>query len=136
MMLNTNHLNDNMNKTIVLLIEPQEWIGNLHAVALRQDGYYVRLVPDAVQAATYMNCVQPDVIILDMDLPDFGAYQVMRYLRHHNLFDRVQLVALADPKRTQPRLLVKLAATVLNKPVRVNVLRERVRDLVLPPILA
>lgn len=65
----------------VLVIDDDEWVGRLLAVALREAGYEVFHSASAV--AGYEQAVekQPDCIICDVDLPDVDGFWVARKIR-------------------------------------------------------
>jgi CheY-like chemotaxis protein len=65
----------------VLVIDDDEWVGRLLAVALRESGYEVIICASAVDGYEKAVEVQPDCIICDVDLPDVDGFWVARKIR-------------------------------------------------------
>lgn len=72
-----------MSSGLVLVIDDDEWVGRLLAVALREAGYEVItaiLANEGFEKAVEM---QPDCIVCDVDLPDENGFWVARNIRSH-----------------------------------------------------
>ncbi|MFO0615078.1 MAG: response regulator [Polyangiaceae bacterium] len=65
----------------VLVIDDDEWVGRLLAVALREAGYEVLHSASAVSGYEQAVEKQPDCIICDVDLPDVDGFWVARKIR-------------------------------------------------------
>ncbi len=70
-----------MSLGLVLVIDDDEWVGRLLAVALRESGYEVMICGSAVEGFEKAVEVQPDCIICDVDLPDVDGFWVARKIR-------------------------------------------------------
>ena len=70
-----------MSLGLVLVIDDDEWVGRLLAVALRESGYEVTICGSAVEGFEKAVEVQPDCIICDVDLPDVDGFWVARKIR-------------------------------------------------------
>ena len=65
----------------VLVIDDDEWVGRLLAVALRESGYEVHISVSAVEGYEKAVEMVPDCIICDVDLPDVDGFWVARKIR-------------------------------------------------------
>jgi CheY-like chemotaxis protein len=65
----------------VLVVEDDDAVGNVYRMALEFAGYKVTLVNDATQALAVFFQRMPDVIILDLMLPDVNGLDLARYIR-------------------------------------------------------
>ena len=134
----------------VLVVDDEPKMAALVARALREDGHAADVVHDGPEAVSTAHAAPYDAIVLDVMLPGFDGFEVVRRLREHKVWtpvlmltardaitDRVGgLDAGADDYLTKPfsidELLARLRAVARRGPVeRPTVLR--VGDLVLDP---
>jgi DNA-binding response OmpR family regulator len=82
---------------------------------------------DALQITTE---VLPDLIMLDIRLPDINGYEVCRRLRMHRRTERVPIIFLTERRERADRLMgLELGAVdYITKPFDVQELRLRVRN--------
>lgn len=62
----------------VLLVEDDETIGRSLAQALESQGYAVTLAPDGAAARTAFRTASPDLVVLDLGLPDVDGVDLCR----------------------------------------------------------
>jgi two-component system, OmpR family, response regulator len=65
----------------VLVVDDEPPIAELLAMALRYDGWDVHVAHDGLSAVRQAREVRPDVVVLDMMLPDIDGLEVLRRLR-------------------------------------------------------
>jgi DNA-binding response OmpR family regulator len=70
-----------VHRKTVLLVDDDEWISNLLAELLREEGYFVLQASTAAKALELAAERAPDVIVLDLRLPDGSGVEVLRELR-------------------------------------------------------
>jgi DNA-binding response OmpR family regulator len=70
-----------VHRKTVLLVDDDEWISNLLAELLREEGYLVLQANTAAMALELAAERAPDVIVLDLRLPDASGVDVLRELR-------------------------------------------------------
>ena len=126
-----------MAASAVLVVEDDETIGESLAAVLRNEGYDVRLTTDAAGALARADEAAPDVVLLDLGLPDADGLTVCRQLRAR--FEAVRIIVVtaradeadvvvgfdtgADDYVTKPFRLAELMARVraqLRKPAGAN----------------
>ena len=69
------------NKLKILVIEDDKYISNFIAVSLEKDAYRVLLAASASEGLFLFSSHHPDVILLDLGLPDQDGLEVVRELR-------------------------------------------------------
>lgn len=65
----------------VLVIEDDKYISNFIAVSLRKEGYKVMLAESADEGLFLFSSNHPDVLLLDLGLPDKDGLEVIREVR-------------------------------------------------------
>jgi two-component system OmpR family response regulator len=65
----------------VLVVDDEPPIAELLAMALRYDGWDVHVAHDGITAVRQAREVRPDVVVLDMMLPDIDGLEVLRRVR-------------------------------------------------------
>ncbi|MDD5025912.1 MAG: response regulator [Candidatus Peribacteraceae bacterium] len=69
-----------MNKNI-LIAEDEEFIANLYKLNLERHGVDVDIVADGAAAIEAVDVRQPDVLLLDLLMPNKDGYQVLEHIR-------------------------------------------------------
>jgi CheY-like chemotaxis protein len=75
----------------ILVVDDRTDAATSMARLLRLYGHYVQLASDGSSAIERARADKPDVVLLDIDLPDMSGYDVARHLREH-LFDKPPLI--------------------------------------------
>ncbi len=78
----------------LLVVDDNEDGAEMLALVLGQSGYQIKTVYDGRGALTAADEWQPEVIILDIGLPDINGYDVARELRSRQRLDGLGLIAL------------------------------------------
>ena len=74
-------MNQNPEKRTVLVVDDEEYIRDLVRTALSFSGFEVAVAADGVTALNEVQRLQPDLIILDINMPGFDGFDVVRRLR-------------------------------------------------------
>jgi two-component system cell cycle response regulator DivK len=80
----------------VLLIEDNEQNRYLVTFLLEQQGYTVVWAPDGARAIEIARTLQPDLILLDIQLPVMDGYGVARALRGMPALAKVPIIAVTS----------------------------------------
>jgi DNA-binding response OmpR family regulator len=117
-------------KSKILIVEDDLDVADMLNAYFRVQGYEVFTVnwgEDGVRAAT---TARPDLIILDIRLPDIDGYEVARRLRSDRKTNTIPIIFLTEKRDRADRLhgLELGADDYITKPFDVQELRLRVRN--------
>ncbi|MBN2386286.1 MAG: response regulator [Anaerolineales bacterium] len=108
---------------LALVIEDDEDLATIFSEALQAAHFTVETIRDGKQAQIRLFAVQPQVIILDMHLPNVDGMVLLRLIRADpRLKDTIIVVATADARMGE--LYVDEADFVLIKPISFTQLRD------------
>ena len=111
---------------LVLLIDDEESIQRLLTHALERDGFRVVGAADATSGLEAVERMRPDLVLLDVMLPDGSGREVCRKIRMTSMVPIIMLTALND--EVDKVLGLELGADdYITKPFGLRELRSRVR---------
>jgi two-component system, OmpR family, alkaline phosphatase synthesis response regulator PhoP len=110
----------------ILAIEDDPDITRVLRFELEEAGFLVHTAPDGVSGLTAAREVLPDLVILDLGLPDFDGAEIARRIRKTSDIPIIILTAL-DAVGTKVQLLEGGADDYLTKPFEPAELVARVR---------
>lgn len=115
-----------MNKAIVLIIDDEPAIQKMLAIALDSNGYKVEKAENAKDGITLAANHPPDLILLDIGLPDKNGQEVLKELR---LWFRHAIIILSaqNSENDIVKALDNGATDYLTKPFRTAELLARIR---------
>ncbi|HEX7260157.1 MAG TPA: response regulator [Candidatus Saccharimonadia bacterium] len=119
-----------MNGKTILLAEDDPFISRMYEAKLTNAGYHVVLVHNGRDAYDRIKSDNPDLIMLDISMPELTGFEVIKALQANGLEDMVQRIMVltnsADP-RNQARArelnidyIVKADLTPQEVLVRIN----------------
>lgn len=73
--------NQNPEKRTVLVVDDEEYIRDLVRTALSFSGFEVAVAGDGITALNDVQRLRPDLVILDVNMPGFDGFEVVRRLR-------------------------------------------------------
>ena len=116
---------------IILLAEDN--MANILTISeyLGSHGYQVVVAHDGSEAITRAEAIQPDIILMDIQMPVVDGLEAIAHLRQNPAFSTtpiIALTALAMPGDRE-RCLVAGANEYLSKPVSLKTLVQTVQDL-------
>jgi two-component system, OmpR family, phosphate regulon response regulator PhoB len=119
----------------VLIVEDEANILLSLVFVLEQEGYDVRSATTGRDGLAEMTRERPDLVILDLMLPDVSGYEVCQQARRDPaLADTPILVLTARAQEAERQKGLAVGATeYLTKPFRVAELRDRVAHLLSSP---
>jgi two-component system, OmpR family, KDP operon response regulator KdpE len=110
----------------VLVVDDEEQIRRTLAINLQARGYDVSLAPDGVTALTLAARARPDVVILDLGLPDVDGLEVLHGIRGWSSVPIVVLSARED-ETDKVAALDAGADDYVSKPFGIDELLARLR---------
>lgn len=114
----------------VLVVDDEPSITQLLAMALRYDGWQVETAATGAEAVEAARSFVPDVMVLDIMLPDFDGMQVLSRLRSMNDTVPVLFLTALDSVDDRVRGLTAGGDDYMAKPFSIEELIARLRALV------
>ncbi|HUC21030.1 MAG TPA: response regulator [Candidatus Polarisedimenticolaceae bacterium] len=118
------------NGKTILLAEDDPFISRMYETKLANAGYHVVLVRNGRDAYDHIKSDNPDLIMLDISMPELSGFEVIKALQANGLDDLVQRIVVvtnsADPgNRAKARELgidymIKAELTPQDVLVRIN----------------
>lgn len=94
------------------------------ALLLKELGYEARFAISGLGAIESARKFKPDVVLLDVHLPDLEGDKVARLLRFEPGLENVRIIAISGDDRTKARALQAGCAKFYVKPISPRVLKE------------
>lgn len=115
-----------MNKGTVLVIEDDKMIQNLMSTTLEISNYTYQIAPNAEQGILRAASYNPDVIILDLGLPDMDGIEVIKKVRS---FSNIPIIVVSARIDNEDKIsaLDAGADDYLTKPFNTEELLARIR---------
>ena len=110
----------------VLIVDDEAIIRDTMRRSLEGNGYHVREADCGATALTEFKLFKPDVLLLDLMLPDISGVDVVRQLRQHHASPIIVLSALGD-EASKISALDEGADDYLTKPIGMGELLARLR---------
>lgn len=117
------------NQKTVLVIEDDPINMKLATFVLEHDGYRVLQARDGASGLALARETVPDLILLDIRLPDMTGYEVHQQLRQDRRLDQVKILAFTASIMLDEEARLKVAGfdAYISKPIEVNRFREQIR---------
>jgi DNA-binding response OmpR family regulator len=117
-------------------VDDDEPLATILTYALRNEGYHVDWVNDGMKALSYLGVNRPDLIVMDIMMPNLNGLETMRITRQNELMEGVTILALSAKKLTEreARELESLCDAYIPKPFGVEHLLNTVSQLLAPAI--
>ena len=112
----------------VLIVEDDKYISNFICMSLKQEGYHYLKADTGREAIGLSYANNPDVVILDLGLPDMDGMEVIEHIRSNS--DKPIIVVSARQEETEKIRALDLGADdYVVKPFELEVLYSRIRAL-------
>lgn len=115
-----------MNKPLILVVEDDAEVARFIAATLETHSYQYYRVPDGTSALMKTTSIRPDVILLDLGLPDLDGVEVIRRIRTWSNLPIIVVSARSDVSDKVAALDVG-ADDYLTKPFSIDELLARLR---------
>jgi two-component system response regulator TrcR len=113
----------------VLLVDDERALTNLVTMALRYEGWTVEVAHDGEEALARFGTAEPDVVVLDIMLPDLDGLQILRRMRAASSYTPVLFLTARDSVSDRVTGLTAGADDYLTKPFSLEELVARLRGL-------
>ena len=118
--------------TSILIVDDESDILEILSYNLSKEGYDVKTAKSAKKALKIVNEWTPDLILLDIMMPEMDGIELCSMLREMPLLDRTLIAFLTarNESFTQISALDSGADDFITKPIRPNLLRSKVKSLI------
>jgi CheY-like chemotaxis protein len=116
----------------VLIVEDYETNAIALSEYLESEGYFVEVAGDGNSALEALDSRPPDVVLLDIKLPDMSGLEVLRVLRSKPSSSTVPVIAVTahSMQGDRQRCMEAGATAYLTKPLDLDELRKLVKTVV------
>lgn len=112
--------------TRILVVDDAPEMTWLLQSALDKEGYKVQVAHNGTEALRTAYAFQPDLILLDVMMPEMDGWETLRRLREFSDVPVIMLTAVADPESTVQGLDIG-ADDYVGKPFEIHELKARIR---------
>lgn len=117
-------------KKTVLLVEDDESVRNLVRVTLEMNDYDVVEAKDGLEGLLLLDMHRPDVVILDLMMPDVGGERMLAQVRATPETKRMPVVIITGKPEVAPEVIGLVGReNFFPKPFDPDALMDRVRAL-------
>ena len=113
----------------VLLVDDERALTNLVRMALQYEGWRIDVAHDAREALTKYRAAAPDVVVLDIMLPDMDGLGVLQELRASETYTPILFLTARDSVRDRVTGLTAGGDDYMTKPFSLEELVARLRGL-------
>jgi two-component system OmpR family response regulator len=113
----------------VLVVDDESTLSDLLSMALRYEGWDVRTAADGLSAVRVAREFRPDAVVLDVMLPDFDGFEVLRRLRGETPDVPVLFLTAKDAVEDRVAGLTAGGDDYVTKPFSLEELVARLRGL-------
>lgn len=116
----------------VIIVEDQPEVADLLEEILSMDSYQVIKIHSSTGALSVIRAEKPDVVLLDIMMPDVPGLEVLRYMRREPSLQQTPVVIVSAKVLPEDiRTGLEAGATAyLTKPVDIAKLRETVAQVI------
>ncbi|WP_119967756.1 response regulator [Shewanella japonica] len=110
-----------MDKAKILVIDDDPICTSM-ILALLGDDYLVLTANSGDGAIEVLSSMKPDLVFVDITMPDVNGYQVIKYMKEHELTQHVPVVVISSlTEESDQKLALKIGANeYLTKPILPN----------------
>ena len=117
-----------MSQKTVLIIEDEEDAADMFAEMMRVSGYRVLKTSSSTPALTMLTAEKPDVVILDIMMPEISGLEILRQMRQDPVLANLPVVVVsAKSMPADIKIGMEAGASMyLTKPVGFTELKEAI----------
>ena len=113
----------------VLLVDDEPALTNLLKMALHYEGWQIEVARDGREAIAKYAAIEPDLLVLDIMLPDIDGLQILRTIRESETYTPTLFLTARDSVLDRVNGLTAGADDYLTKPFSLEELVARLRGL-------
>ncbi len=122
-------IDDDVKQTTVLVIDDDEFQHQIINNAFRDEPYKIISMLDAEKALTFLLRTRPDLILLDINMPNFSGIEILQRIKRYTNLSGVPIIMITKEtsKNTIIECINKGAINYIVKPFTRTLLLEKVR---------
>ena len=114
----------------VLVIDDDMPLRGMLAAALRQHGFQVLLAGDGAEGQRALAIHHPDVILLDLAMPNVNGWDFLQRLQETGHLGKVPIIVVSAHLRVEPQAVLQMGVSaILPKPFHLPDLIELIEHL-------
>ena len=120
-----------MSKKKILVVEDEQDLLTLQSMLLSIEGYTVEGVMDGQTALDVVETMKPDLILLDIMLPEVDGFQVCRQLKSNEATCHIPIIILTAKKSKEDLIMGEQvgADMYITKPYKTSMVIEAIQKL-------
>jgi DNA-binding response OmpR family regulator len=96
----------------ILLIEDDPFLIDIYTTKLKEAGYSVKTAEDGDEGLRILKEKKPDLVLLDVVLPNFNGWEILRKIKKDDSFKDLKVVVLSNlGEKDEVEKGLKLGAT-------------------------
>ena len=117
-----------MNKPLILVVEDDSTVRNLITTTLKSNDYRYLTVPNGESAIASASAQQPDIVLLDLGLPDLDGVEIITRIRS---WSQMPIIVISARSEDSDKIAALDAGAddYLTKPFNILELKARIRAL-------
>lgn len=122
-------MGDNLSKGDIMIVDDTPANLQLLTSALSQEGYRVRPLMNGEMALQAAQLAAPDLILLDINMPELNGYEVCRRLKQNEELRKIPVIFISahSTPLSYNQLVEAGAVDYIGKPVRLDEVLEKVK---------
>lgn len=117
-----------MEEKKILVVDDDEMLMEGMRMILEEEGYRVFTAANVAEAICLIEEALPNMMVIDMMLPDGTGDQISRYLRHREQICHIPILMISASKEVEEKALTSGADWFVSKPFDMEVLLGVVRE--------
>lgn len=114
----------------ILVIDDDLPLRGMLAAALRQHGFQVLLAGDGAEGQRALTIHHPDVILLDLAMPNVNGWDFLQRLQETGHLGSVPIIVVSAHLRTDPKAVLQMGVSaILPKPFNLTDLIDLIEHL-------
>jgi len=110
-------------KPFALVIEDTEDVALVFQTAMERAGFESEIVSNGARALERLAEVVPDLVILDLHLPEISGEQILKYIRSEARLENIKVIVATADSNLAEKLASASTITML-KPISFTQLRQ------------
>jgi DNA-binding response OmpR family regulator len=111
-----------------MVVDDEAWLRRAFQRILGEEGYHVIPIDNGRDAVALAVKIQPDIIVLDILMPDMDGMTTLREMRRRGVFSVIVMLTALGTVRSARETMCLGADDYITKPFDINVLKRVLRD--------